>query len=126
MKPILAIAAAASLALLAACERPATVETEAASFSQLDTDGNGSISQSEAQAMPQLEQNFQQTDRNQDGSVDQSEFAQFEAGGAPAEQPPSGQSSSGAESTQPSGDQPGPGTQSTPPAGEQATPSGTQ
>lgn len=118
MKPILAITAAASLALLMGCEgREETAGTEAPeqeqaaapegqagggmaeqqpsaggeaagggatggapSFSQLDTDGDGSISRNEAQAMPQLEQNFQQADRNQDGKVDQSEFAQFETG----------------------------------------------
>lgn len=142
MKSILAIAAAASLALLAGCEQqptdeatapeaqdqaaapqeqPATGEPGAVSFSQLDTDGDGNISTSEAQAMPQLEQNFQQADRNQDGMVDQSEFAQFETGGdagmapgdqAPMEQPPAGQ--------------PSPGMESAPPAGEQPAPSDTQ
>lgn len=143
MKPILAIAAAASLALLAACEQkpseqttgpgaqdqaaapqqeqPATGAPGAASFSQLDTDGNGKISKSEAQAMPRLEQDFQQADRNQDGSVDQSEFAQFETGGGNTGMAPSGQ----APTEQPPAGQPSPGMES-PPAGQQPAPSGTQ
>lgn len=69
------------------------------SFAQLDANGDGMISQDEAQANPQLSQQFQSIDQNQDGQLDQSEFAQFESGASGGggmspgmEQPPAGQS----------------------------------
>lgn len=99
MRPVLPIALAISLGLLVGCEAqepgmeeegtameeqqaeaPATAPETAqvASFSSLDQDGDGAITQEEAQGLPQLVENFTQVDRNQDGRVDEAEFAQFE------------------------------------------------
>ncbi len=47
-------------------------------FNQLDSNQDGTISQDEAKADPQLEQNWAQADKNGDGSVDQAEFSAFE------------------------------------------------
>ncbi|QKT02373.1 EF-hand domain-containing protein [Ectothiorhodospiraceae bacterium 2226] len=46
-------------------------------FEQLDQAGTGEITREEAQADPQLSQQFDEIDRNQDGVIDESEFAQF-------------------------------------------------
>ncbi len=127
MKATLAIAMAASLVLMAGCGRGQnqTAGTEgqnqqaatpsqqqpagetaggmagaAPSFSQLDKNGDGSISYDEAQTDPTLAKYWQDHNLGQQHKMDQSEFSQFETS---AGAPPSGQ--------------PAPGTESTPPAG---------
>ena len=47
-------------------------------FQALDTNGDGVISQQEADANPELASNWQQADKNADGQVDMSEFSAFE------------------------------------------------
>ena len=49
---------------------------------QLDTDGDGQVSREEAQASPQLEQNFDQADADGDGQLGPQEIEQAMAGGA--------------------------------------------
>jgi hypothetical protein len=51
---------------------------QAASFSSLDRNQDGFISESEAQAGEEVSQNFDQIDRNSDDQIDRSEFAAFE------------------------------------------------
>ncbi len=57
----------------------AGVAVAAEEFSQLDSDQNGAISKSEATALPDLYNNWDLTDANADGLVDQAEFSKFEA-----------------------------------------------
>jgi Ca2+-binding EF-hand superfamily protein len=72
------ISAAAALALLpglvAAADYPAT-------FEAIDADGDGYISAKEAQARPDLQENWQASDANGDGVLDISEFSAFEGQG---------------------------------------------
>ncbi len=51
----------------------------AASFAQLDINGDGYISRQEAQMDPQLEANFSQADQNRDDRINRAEFSAFEA-----------------------------------------------
>ncbi|WP_238985471.1 EF-hand domain-containing protein [Nitrosococcus halophilus] len=55
------------------------MEKQQPSFSQLDADGNNSISKEEAQAFDALALHFRQLDRNKDGKVDPDEFLAFKA-----------------------------------------------
>ena len=50
----------------------------ASSFDMLDADSNGTISQSEATASPQLVEQWAEYDIDQNGALDMSEFAAFE------------------------------------------------
>ncbi len=52
---------------------------EIASFEEIDEDGNGVISQEEAQTYDQLAQNWQQYDLDSNQQLDQSEFSAFES-----------------------------------------------
>jgi sporulation protein YlmC with PRC-barrel domain len=83
----------------------------AGSFASLDTNGDGYITQSEAQQDQSLSQSFNRVDTNHDGKLDEGEFASFEAqspgqsappanpsgpsGGASQPPPPSGESQQG-------------------------------
>lgn len=61
---------------------------KSATFSQLDTNGDGYLSQTELQEAPtDLSANHDTLDSNQDGQVDQTEFAAFErmTGAQPAQ-----------------------------------------
>ncbi len=49
------------------------------SFEALDVDKNGAISQIEAEAMPELTEQFAALDLNKDGQLDMDEFAPFTA-----------------------------------------------
>lgn len=53
-----------------------------ASFEELDQNGDGKISRSEAQQSPVLSQEWRQADRNNDQQLDQAEFSAFESGRA--------------------------------------------
>lgn len=46
-------------------------------FGQLDQDGNGNISQQEAQGTQQLQQNFNQADSDGNGNISEQEYQQF-------------------------------------------------
>ncbi|MGD8709578.1 MAG: hypothetical protein PVF40_04255 [Ectothiorhodospiraceae bacterium] len=52
-------------------------------FAKLDKNGDGSITQEEAQANPSIAGSFRAMDGNSDGRVDSAEFAQFEEQSAP-------------------------------------------
>lgn len=60
------------------------------SMSQLDTNGDGVISQQEASDHAALSSSFQKLDSNGDGKLDQAEFARFET--KPTQTMQSGQS----------------------------------
>jgi|GEM_PF-5593235 len=47
-------------------------------FSMLDADGDGVISEAEAQRYPELAQRFRDYDQNRDGVLEVAEFARFE------------------------------------------------
>lgn len=51
-------------------------------YTQLDANQDGMISQEEAQALPPLAEQWTEVDVNADGTVDAAEFAKFEAGSA--------------------------------------------
>ncbi len=55
-----------------------SLETPAVSYHQLDNNNDGLISNDEAQEMPELAGQWSAIDSNQDGKIDQSEFALFE------------------------------------------------
>lgn len=55
-------------------------EGEIASFESLDTDGDGYISEQEAQAHDALANSWQDVDVNSDNQLDQAEFSAFESG----------------------------------------------
>lgn len=64
------------------------------SFSELDQDGDGQISREEAEAHPDLAENFDQYDESGTGALDESEFAAFQesqtgTGSEPGAMPPS-------------------------------------
>ncbi len=64
------------------------VQGQTQDFASLDQDGDGYISQQEAQAgQGQLSQQFDQIDENADQQIDRSEFAVFEETSQPTEQP---------------------------------------
>ena len=101
------IVSASALALAMAMSPVSAAEQgmengQQASFSQLDTNGDGKISKDEAQAAmapgedaSQLDSNFAQADKNADGELDQSEFSAFESMQQPSgEQGGSGQNGS--------------------------------
>ena len=48
-------------------------------FETLDVDKDGAISQQEAEAMPELTEQFAKLDLNEDGKLDMDEFALFAA-----------------------------------------------
>lgn len=50
----------------------------AMNFKQLDTDGNGLISQMEAEKDMTLSKNFKEADKDGSGQLDQAEFSAFE------------------------------------------------
>lgn len=52
-------------------------------MSQLDTDRDGVISQTEAQQHPELAQRFRELDENRDQVLEQAEFARFEVSDIP-------------------------------------------
>lgn len=72
----------------------------AGSFASLDTNGDGYISQSEAQQDQNLSQSFNRVDANHDGKLDEGEFASFEAQSAGSNAAPA--NPSGGASQQPS------------------------
>lgn len=47
-------------------------------MSQLDINGDGVISEAEAQTAPELAERFRQLDENRDGVLETAEFARFE------------------------------------------------
>lgn len=47
-------------------------------YSKLDTNGDGKISQQEAQQNPQLAAKFSSLDKNSDNMIEEGEFARFE------------------------------------------------
>lgn len=53
----------------------------AAALKTLDTDGDGRISEREAQQNPELSSQFAALDRDDDSQLDTAEFARFEIGG---------------------------------------------
>lgn len=55
-----------------------SLESPAVTYNQLDENRDGFISNDEAQEMPELAGQWQVTDSNKDGKIDQSEFALFE------------------------------------------------
>lgn len=57
--------------------REISTETKAR-FHNLDKDGNGGISKSEAKANERLKVGFKDSDANRNGLIDQAEYAQFE------------------------------------------------
>jgi Ca2+-binding EF-hand superfamily protein len=57
-------------------------------FKELDKDGNGYISQEEAQGDKKLVQQFDKVDADTDGQLEMSEFAAFESGEAAGFEPP--------------------------------------
>lgn len=67
-------------------------EQQPQSFSELDTNQDGSLSLDEAAPDEQLVQNWDQADKNQDGVVDQAEFSAFEEemGGGQIQETPEG------------------------------------
>ncbi|MGR9105764.1 MAG: EF-hand domain-containing protein [Gammaproteobacteria bacterium] len=66
-----------SMIILASTLTGVAVAAEDA-FAQLDRDGNGAISKSEATTQPALYEAWTQTDMNADGVIDQAEFSKFE------------------------------------------------
>ncbi|MGC1951507.1 MAG: EF-hand domain-containing protein [Gammaproteobacteria bacterium] len=54
---------------------------QGAAFQTLDQDRDGTISQQEAQAHPQLYERWSEVDTDQDGQINRSEFSQFEEQG---------------------------------------------
>ncbi|MDT8448900.1 MAG: hypothetical protein RQ847_01880 [Wenzhouxiangellaceae bacterium] len=60
-------------------------EEQKSLMSQLDSNGDGVISNSEAQNHPELAQRFQELDENRDSVLEQAEFARFEIQGQPME-----------------------------------------
>lgn len=66
-----------ALAILAAAALSGTAF--AADMQTLDTNQDNQISQDEAQADPALVEKWAELDANQDGVLDQEEFAKFEA-----------------------------------------------
>ncbi|MCO6442357.1 MAG: hypothetical protein J5I81_15070 [Nitrococcus mobilis] len=48
-------------------------------FNKLDQNGDGRISQQEADAQPMLAERFKRLDKNNDGHLDHGEFSRFEA-----------------------------------------------
>jgi len=48
-------------------------------FETVDVDKNGEICQKEAEAMPELTEQFAQLDQNKDGKLDMDEFGTLEA-----------------------------------------------
>ncbi|MGH8196432.1 MAG: hypothetical protein ACREQ8_18860 [Woeseiaceae bacterium] len=59
-------------------QEQATREVKGDLFKQLDKDGDGEISQQEAQAEAQLSDNWDQFDRNDDGKLDSRELDRFD------------------------------------------------
>ncbi|MCO6412309.1 MAG: hypothetical protein J5I92_06155 [Thiogranum sp.] len=72
------ISAAAALALLPGFAGAADY---ASTFEAIDVDGDGYISAQEAQARPDLQENWAASDANEDGVLDISEFSAFEGQG---------------------------------------------
>ena len=94
-RPILLAAAAALMSTAAFAQ---TETGQASAFKALDADKSGSISATEAQAVPVVAQSFKTADKNQDGALTPDEFnASFttnpppplgETGTAPSTAPP--------------------------------------
>lgn len=61
---------------------------ESSVYQQLDVDEDGYISPKEGGAIQGLVENWEEVDMNQDGRLDQVEFARFEAATAPRESAP--------------------------------------
>ena len=59
--------------------RPQTTPSEVTTFSELDKDQNGYLSQDETQPVQDLNKNFKQYDQNGDQQISRSEFSAFEA-----------------------------------------------
>ncbi len=59
----------------------ATAGDYAATFEQLDKDGNGYITADEAAVRPDLSDGFKTTDTNGDGKLNSAEFSAFEGKG---------------------------------------------
>ncbi len=79
MKKLLIVAAVAmTTPFFAHAEAPAdaVTETTQASFTQIDTDQDGTISKLEASSFSSVELMFDGADSNQDGALDSSEFDQ--------------------------------------------------
>ena len=76
---IAVLALSASGVALAGGMQSSKGEQPSAMFKKLDKNGDGTISQSEAQANPTLEKNWSEADANQNGEVSESEFSAFEA-----------------------------------------------
>lgn len=57
----------------------ANADLRSPGFVQLDANGNGALEQDEVRADSRLEANWNDLDRNDDGTVSQSEFSAFES-----------------------------------------------
>lgn len=55
------------------------MEKEQQNFSAMDKDGNGSLSEMEAQADPKLTEHWDDVDSDSDKAISESEFSKFEA-----------------------------------------------
>ncbi|MFQ5644488.1 MAG: hypothetical protein ACE5FQ_12450 [Thiogranum sp.] len=78
MKKLLIVATVAMTSPFAYAEAPADamVDTAKASFTQIDTDQDGTISRQEASSFSSVELMFDNADSNKDGALDASEFEQ--------------------------------------------------
>lgn len=69
------VLAGAGVALLCGCQTMRNVENPFANaYSELDRDGDGVISQQEAQSLPSLSNNFRRVDTNTSGGIDEREY----------------------------------------------------
>ncbi len=68
-----------ALAALALSLSSMAFAADAEAYKMADTDQDGMISATEAEAVPGLVDQWAEIDVNQDGQVDEAEFAQFEA-----------------------------------------------
>ncbi len=56
----------------------AQISASTPEFSQLDADGNGALTATEAQQSPELSSNWKEYDKNEDGQLNRAEFSAFE------------------------------------------------
>ncbi len=69
------VLAGAGVALLCGCQTLRSVENPFTNaYSELDGDGDGVISQQEAQSLPVLADNFERIDTNNSGGIDENEY----------------------------------------------------
>lgn len=69
------VLAGAGIALLCGCQTLRNVDNPFGNaYSDLDRDGDGVISQQEAQSLPALSNNFERIDTNASGGIDESEY----------------------------------------------------